>query len=606
MKTRKKSIIHSNKVDIHRLVPIFTHTSALRIVEINKNQSIGYTEYHNLHQKDFTCLPHEWEELPPNCLEIKKSKSGKVARLKTLPEIVSLTATDFEEGKAFNLLQKQMKILPFIQNWNFILGDSTHSTYFNKTQPLLHYDFWTFLFHLPALNHPSNIMEVFQRKTSSRLIEYSFIPKKVLVVGDFHGDIHALMSILQKWRERKIINDFFEVDLEYSIFFSGDLVDRGLYGPEVLGIVLYLYKKNINVFFSCGNHDNLNNGIWDEQGSIHMLLQCGFTRNWKGRYQKNDLQKMKTHSSSNYNQLIYQMEKIPYGILFEENQRRVYLCHGLPRLSPFSPIENYYSQEILEFKNQLDSNYLNLFYNKRRKTLTEKIKTLQKQLDISNPKTHKKNTQKIEKSIQNVAKNDLQNLLTIQKKEINLSFHDLQRFLIAKKKMSKTLKELKDLGFSKENINRLKKLEKQHKMYTQMIYKDKDKYFYNKENNNDLTVWQWGRAKMGHPGGFLSFAQDIDGKAYYGPLHLINKNNKINHSKIESIRQTFKSLGLEGSDEEIMHSIDWVYWFNRQTKETIILRGHDHSESILKVIPKANNNQLGYDFVLQNYHNFML
>ncbi|MEM7825658.1 MAG: metallophosphoesterase family protein [Candidatus Aenigmatarchaeota archaeon] len=75
-----------------------------------------------------------------------------------------------------------------------------------------------------------------------------YLPKKgnLIVVGDLHGDLESLYSIVKKSNFNK--KDF--------ILFLGDYGDRGKYSPEVYYTVLSLkakYPKRI--FLLCGNHE---------------------------------------------------------------------------------------------------------------------------------------------------------------------------------------------------------------------------------------------------------------------------------------------------------------------------------------------------------------
>ena len=75
-----------------------------------------------------------------------------------------------------------------------------------------------------------------------------YLPQKgsLIVVGDLHGDLESLYSILKK-------SNFDKKDF---ILFLGDYGDRGENSPEVYYTVLSLKVKNPErVFLLCGNHE---------------------------------------------------------------------------------------------------------------------------------------------------------------------------------------------------------------------------------------------------------------------------------------------------------------------------------------------------------------
>ena len=75
--------------------------------------------------------------------------------------------------------------------------------------------------------------------------------RRLIVVGDIHGDIEALTALLS-------ISD----KNQDGVLFLGDYADRGSYGTEVLKTLSDLRKKNPrNVFLLKGNHED-----YDEKG----------------------------------------------------------------------------------------------------------------------------------------------------------------------------------------------------------------------------------------------------------------------------------------------------------------------------------------------------
>jgi serine/threonine-protein phosphatase PP1 catalytic subunit len=91
--------------------------------------------------------------------------------------------------------------------------------------------------------------------------------EQVVIIGDIHGDLQALNSIIEKRNELNCEN----------ILFLGDYVDRGPQGTEVL---LRLFRLKIedpeHIFLLRGNHEtvemNLYYGFFEEIGSDQRFL----------------------------------------------------------------------------------------------------------------------------------------------------------------------------------------------------------------------------------------------------------------------------------------------------------------------------------------------
>ena len=70
--------------------------------------------------------------------------------------------------------------------------------------------------------------------------------KRLIAIGDIHGEIDKLTSLLDKISPKK----------DDTLIFLGDYIDRGYHSKEVVSELLKL-KKTINCIFLMGNHEDM-------------------------------------------------------------------------------------------------------------------------------------------------------------------------------------------------------------------------------------------------------------------------------------------------------------------------------------------------------------
>lgn len=77
--------------------------------------------------------------------------------------------------------------------------------------------------------------------------------------GDLHGSVHSFTNTLLDLKDKGYINDNLKIIKEnFYMIFLGDYVDRGLYGIEIVYLILSLKLKNPkHVFLIRGNHEDL-------------------------------------------------------------------------------------------------------------------------------------------------------------------------------------------------------------------------------------------------------------------------------------------------------------------------------------------------------------
>ncbi len=155
-------------------------------------------------------------------------------------------------------------------------------------------------------------------------------PYNVCFIGDIHGSWYALMTILNDLKNKGYIDDNFKIiKPDFYIVFLGDLVDRGMYGAEVLYTLMKFKLANWDqVFVLRGNHEDLD--------------QCdkdGFIRELETKYGKEPVKSLignrvkdKLDGTGTLDQLFSFMPQVLYlGVGFDVNTQQPYwiqCCHG--------------------------------------------------------------------------------------------------------------------------------------------------------------------------------------------------------------------------------------------------------------------------------------
>jgi hypothetical protein len=95
--------------------------------------------------------------------------------------------------------------------------------------------------------------------------------EQFIVIGDIHGSFATLVRILLRLRKKNILDEYCILNEGYNIVFLGDLVDRGIYGYEVVMILFLLKLRNPkNVFLNNGNHEDR---FMNNKGGMSLLNQ---------------------------------------------------------------------------------------------------------------------------------------------------------------------------------------------------------------------------------------------------------------------------------------------------------------------------------------------
>jgi len=117
---------------------------------------------------------------------------------------------------------------------------------------------------LNAINGDDELMKSYE--TENLMKNYSLIKilrsdetTKYIIIGDIHGSFATFIRILLRLRKMNIMNEKCEFRSEYNLIFLGDLVDRGIYGYEIVMLICLLKRLNPgNIHINNGNHEERN------------------------------------------------------------------------------------------------------------------------------------------------------------------------------------------------------------------------------------------------------------------------------------------------------------------------------------------------------------
>ena len=80
---------------------------------------------------------------------------------------------------------------------------------------------------------------------------------KIFVCSDLHGDLRCLLGNLKKLSEEGFLDENYRCSEGFYLIFTGDHVDRGSYGLQVLELLAFLKAENPhNVHLLRGNHED--------------------------------------------------------------------------------------------------------------------------------------------------------------------------------------------------------------------------------------------------------------------------------------------------------------------------------------------------------------
>ncbi|KKP22490.1 MAG: Serine/threonine-protein phosphatase [candidate division TM6 bacterium GW2011_GWF2_28_16] len=168
--------------------------------------------------------------------------------------------------------------------------------------------------------------------------------------GDLHGSVYHLIINLRKLLEDKIIDDQLNIIGDNIIAFTGDYIDRGSFGIEVLYLLISLYLKNPDkVILLRGNHETQ-----DVAG------RYGFAPEFCNKFlNKDDIDAKEI--TILYNTVLLTLKKLPVTAFVCSSQKTVQLAHGCPDINIKFEFKDINKNRLISLYNGLiiedESNY---------------------------------------------------------------------------------------------------------------------------------------------------------------------------------------------------------------------------------------------------------
>ncbi len=159
------------------------------------------------------------------------------------------------------------------------------------------------------------ILDIYLKKIESKetpFVQSSILKpeKKVIVVGDLHGSFSSLAHHMQDWYKKGIISEKLKLHPDYTLVCTGDYVDRGPDGVEILYVLMNLKLANPNsVFLIRGNHESEN-----------VFRDSDFKNEWLAKFGKNQF------SLAVLNDLSLLFKTMPHAVILGRTSGNLYDC----------------------------------------------------------------------------------------------------------------------------------------------------------------------------------------------------------------------------------------------------------------------------------------
>ncbi|AYV80403.1 MAG: calcineurin-like phosphoesterase [Harvfovirus sp.] len=146
------------------------------------------------------------------------------------------------------------------------------------------------------------------------------LSEKIIMIGDVHGSLHTFLRMLFRWHRFGILDlKTLKISHGYRIVFLGDVVDRGLFSLEIVGVIFAMLSvnntdlMNPKIIYNRGNH---------EEERINLFE--GFNEEIKARCADN---------VGLYNEINAVYKYMPTAVILQVMRGQVcvyryWLCHG--------------------------------------------------------------------------------------------------------------------------------------------------------------------------------------------------------------------------------------------------------------------------------------
>ena len=232
--------------------------------------------------------------------------------------------------KIYKTFPARIKIEKLFSNNFIIKRNDFNENIYKKIPQLINHN--SIIFHKYFINNTDN----YKIKNNDCEIIYNLYENEnsnIIITGDNHGGFHSFFRIILRLYIQGIITSGYKLKNNYKLILTGDLVDRGNYGVELLYILLNLMKTNnteveLKVILIRGNHEEPNTyyryGFYDE-----------FMK--KIPHIHHDINNFFTYC--------------PSAIILNHLETRYWLCHGG------------FSTNIKDYKKLKKINYTEIFVN---------------------------------------------------------------------------------------------------------------------------------------------------------------------------------------------------------------------------------------------------
>ncbi len=160
------------------------------------------------------------------------------------------------------------------------------------------------------------------------------IEGKTWVIGDVHGYVNTLKTVLQKLKLTTIDR----------VIFLGDLVDRG---PDVKGVfdsIIDLEKKGIEVLCIKGNHeDMMQKSYIEEQGQtgfLKFIKRDQIKRSWLNMGGDSTMKSFNAKKMVDIDPTYFDFIENMYHYLFDENYYYVHAGFDFKKPEPFADVQS--------------------------------------------------------------------------------------------------------------------------------------------------------------------------------------------------------------------------------------------------------------------------